>query len=271
MPPGFTATKDDYVDWLIGEVEKVGEPVDIVGHDWGSLLVQRVVSQRPDLVRTWAAGAATVDREYVWHDLAQMWQTPEVGEQVMAAMTGDALVDTLADQVGGREKAVAMASHIDDTMKQCVLALYRSAASGFGEWHDDVDDVLPTRPGAVFWGADDPYVTANFGERLAARTRRGSRCSPTAATGGPQPSRPTSRPASNSSGRRPAETRTQPSTTDRRRRSAPADLVRGVPVLDDAGVTLDAHAVEAAAVPQQQIEIRRVLRAPRRRSPRGRR
>jgi pimeloyl-ACP methyl ester carboxylesterase len=170
VPPDFTATKDEYVDWLIGEIEQVGEPVDIVGHDWGSLLVQRAVSLRPDLVRTWAAGAGTVDREYVWHDLAQMWQTPEVGEQVMAAMTGDAMVDTLADQVGGREKAVTMASHIDDTMKQCVLALYRSAAGGFGEWHDDVDNVLPTRPGVVFWGADDPYVTANFGERLAART-----------------------------------------------------------------------------------------------------
>ena len=128
------------------------------------------MSLRPDLVRTWAAGAGTVDREYVWHDLAQMWQTPEVGEQVMEAMTGDAMVDTLADQVGGREKAVTMASHIDDTMKECMLALYRSAAGGFGEWHDDVDKVLPTRPGVVFWGADDPYVTANFGERLAERT-----------------------------------------------------------------------------------------------------
>ena len=51
----------------------------------------------------------TVDREYVWHDLAQMWQTPEVGEQVMEAMIGDALVDTLAEQVGGRDKAVALA------------------------------------------------------------------------------------------------------------------------------------------------------------------
>jgi pimeloyl-ACP methyl ester carboxylesterase len=78
------------------EVEAVGEPVDIVGHDWGSLLVQRLVSTRPDLVHTWAAGSATIDRDYVWHDLAQMWQTPEVGEQIMDAMAGDALVDAIA-------------------------------------------------------------------------------------------------------------------------------------------------------------------------------
>jgi pimeloyl-ACP methyl ester carboxylesterase len=171
VPDGFGATKEEYVDWVIGEIEKVGEPVDIVGHDWGSLIVQRVVSLRPDAIRTWAAGGATVDREYVWHDIAQMWQTPGVGEQVMEAMTGDALVDTLAEQLGGRDNALVVASHIDDTMKDCILKLYRSAADGFDAWHDDVDRVLPTRPGIVFWGADDPYVTQTFGERLAERTR----------------------------------------------------------------------------------------------------
>jgi pimeloyl-ACP methyl ester carboxylesterase len=53
-------------------------------------------------------------------------------------------------------------------MKDCILKLYRSAASGFGDWHDAVDAIA--RPGLVLWGADDPYVTADFGTRLAART-----------------------------------------------------------------------------------------------------
>jgi len=167
VPAGFGATKEEYAAWLTSEVEAIGEPVDLVGHDWGSLLVQRVVSTRPDLIRTWAAGAGTIDRTYVWHDLAQMWQTPEVGEQVMAAMTGDAMVDALAPQIG-RESAQVVADHIDDTMKDCVLKLYRSAAGGFDEWHDAVDTI--DRPGTVFWGADDPYVTPEFGERLAERT-----------------------------------------------------------------------------------------------------
>ena len=100
-----------------------------------------------------------------------MWQTPEVGEQVMEAMTPEAIAETLGDQVGGPERAAAVGSHVDATMKDCVLKLYRSAAGGWDEWHDDVDRVLPTRPGVVFWGADDPYVTANFAERLAQRTR----------------------------------------------------------------------------------------------------
>ena len=168
VPSGFRATKEDYVDWLIERIERVGEPVDLVGHDWGSLLVQRVVSTRPDLIRTWAAGGGTADREYVWHEMAQLWQTPNVGEEIMQAMSGDALVDALTEPLG-REQAAIVAGHVDDTMKHCILELYRSAADGFGEWHDAVDAI--DRPGVVFWGADDPYATEGFGRRLAERTR----------------------------------------------------------------------------------------------------
>ena len=53
-------------------------------------------------------------------------------------------------------------------MKDCILKLYRSAAAGFGEWHDDVDAI--NRPGLVIWGALDPYVTPEYVERLAKRT-----------------------------------------------------------------------------------------------------
>jgi pimeloyl-ACP methyl ester carboxylesterase len=167
VPDGFGATKDDYADWLIGEIASIGVPVDLVGHDWGSLLVQRVVSTRPELIRTWAAGAGAVDRTYVWHDMAQMWQTPDVGEQVMEAMVGDAVVEALADQLG-RERATEVAGDVDDTMKDCILRLYRSAVNVGAEWADAVDTI--TSPGLVFWGADDPYVTPDFGERLARRT-----------------------------------------------------------------------------------------------------
>jgi pimeloyl-ACP methyl ester carboxylesterase len=82
-------------------------------------------------------------------------------------MVGDALVDALGDQLG-REYATQVAAAVDDTMKDCILKLYRSAAGGFDEWHDAVDAIA--RPGLVLWGADDPYVTREFGERLAQRT-----------------------------------------------------------------------------------------------------
>ena len=48
-PAGFAATKEAYVDWLVAELEKIGEPVDLVGHDWGGAFTLRIASIRPDL------------------------------------------------------------------------------------------------------------------------------------------------------------------------------------------------------------------------------
>jgi pimeloyl-ACP methyl ester carboxylesterase len=166
-PAGWTATKEGYVDWLIGELERIGQPVDLVGHDWGALLVQRAVSLRPDLIRTWACGNGPVDVEYVWHDVAQQWQTPEVGEQLMAMFTPEAMADGLAAAGVPRAPAVETARYIDARMKDCILRLYRSAVHVGREWQADVEKV--TRPALILWGKDDPYVAPRFAERLAAR------------------------------------------------------------------------------------------------------
>jgi len=168
LPDGFDATKEAYAAWLVDEIARIGEPVDLVGHDWGSLLVQRAVSLRPDLVRTWACGDGPIDREYVWHETAQQWQAPEVGEMLMAAMTGDLLGEALGG-VMPPEDARITASHIDDTMKDCILRLYRSAVRVGDDWEDEVARI--TRPALVLWSRDDPYVESRFAERLAERVR----------------------------------------------------------------------------------------------------
>lgn len=167
VPSGFDATKEAYAQWLIEEVERIGEPVDLVGHDWGAMLVQRVVSIRPELVRTWACGSGPIDRSYTWHDVAQQWQTPEVGEQVMVAMTPEVVAQMLvANRVPG-EAAEEAARFVDATMKDCILRLYRSAVDVGAEWQDAVAAV--TRPALILWGEDDPYVPVQFGQRLAER------------------------------------------------------------------------------------------------------
>jgi pimeloyl-ACP methyl ester carboxylesterase len=167
VPAGFEPTKESYVDWLIAELERVGEAVDLVGHDWGASLVQRAVSLRPDLIRTWACGDGPIDREYVWHDMAQQWQTPGVGEAIMAAMSGDGLVDGLTAGGIPAADAVGVAALIDDRMKTCILGLYRSAVRVGEEWEDGVARIA--RPGLILWSRDDPYVAPRFAERLAAR------------------------------------------------------------------------------------------------------
>jgi pimeloyl-ACP methyl ester carboxylesterase len=166
-PDGFDSTKDAYAAWLIARIEEIGEPVDLVGHDWGSLLAQRIVSLRPDLVRTWAVGGAALDETYEWHPTAKIWQTPDAGEQFMVAMTPEAMTGALTAQGIPTDTAAQSAARIDDQMKSSILTLYRSASNVGQEWPSLK---APVPPGLAIWGADDPYVAPDFGKRLAERT-----------------------------------------------------------------------------------------------------
>lgn len=164
---GFGATCDEYAAWLIADIEKIGAPVDLVGHDWGSILSLRIASVRPDLVRTLAVGSGPLDPEYLWHDTAVMWQTPDVGEQLMTMMEGDVAVDGL---VGGglpRSYAEAAVARFDATMKDAILRLYRSAVDVNPRWAPDLDAIRC--PALVVWPVDDPFVERRFGQRLADR------------------------------------------------------------------------------------------------------
>jgi pimeloyl-ACP methyl ester carboxylesterase len=54
-PDGFAATKDAYVDWVVQGLDAIGEPVDLVGHDWGAGLTYRIASAHGDRLRSWVA------------------------------------------------------------------------------------------------------------------------------------------------------------------------------------------------------------------------
>jgi pimeloyl-ACP methyl ester carboxylesterase len=170
-PAGWTATKEAYAGWLEDRLAAFGEPVDLVAHDWGALLAQRVASLRPDLIRTLACGSGPCDEEYTWHAMAQAWQTPEVGEQIVEGMLALPHSDLVAGLVAGgaaADLAADQAETVDAEMARCILALYRSAVTVGAEWQPEVD-AMPARPAVVFHGADDLYVEVVIAERLAAR------------------------------------------------------------------------------------------------------
>lgn len=168
LPPQFDATKEAYVDWLIESVARLETPIDIVGHDWGALLTVRAVSLRPDLFRSWAVGGAPLDPEYTWHETAQAWQTPEVGEQIMEAMTEEAMEAGLVQAGVPPEDAARTAARVDPIMKDCILKLYRSAREVGREWWPESENLRPR--GLVLWGENDPYADVSFGRKLADRT-----------------------------------------------------------------------------------------------------
>ena len=172
-PAGFACTKDAYAEWLLGEVEALAAlhgPVDVVAHDWGALLAARVLCLRPDLVRTWTLSGAVIDPDYRGHWMARAWNTPLIGEAVMAVTTAFGLQRAL--QQGGVPREVAVeeaAQWRAGFAAPCILRLYRSA-DGLrfdGAWVDDLV-ALPGR-GLLVWGSRDPYCGVEVARRFAAR------------------------------------------------------------------------------------------------------
>jgi pimeloyl-ACP methyl ester carboxylesterase len=167
LPAGFQATCDEYADWLIDDIARLGTPVDLVGHDWGGLLVMRIASLRPDLVRTLATGSAPLDLEYRWHDTAVMWQTPGVGEELMTMFGGEIAVEGLVAGGLSREYATEAMALVDERMKDSILRLYRSATDVSARWLPALGAIRC--PALVVWPVDDPFVERRFGARLAER------------------------------------------------------------------------------------------------------
>jgi pimeloyl-ACP methyl ester carboxylesterase len=164
-PDGFGATKEEYVDWLAGELERRGAdgPVDLVGHDWGGGFAVRLVSTRPELVRSWVTDAAGVgDVTFEWHDFARIWQTPGAGEEFFEQQlaTDPAERGAVFEGFGvPPDRAAALGAGIDRTMAECILALYRSAVDVGKEWGPDFEDV--PAPGLVLLPSDDPFLGAD--------------------------------------------------------------------------------------------------------------
>jgi pimeloyl-ACP methyl ester carboxylesterase len=161
-PEGFGATKEEYVDWLAGELQAIGEPVDLVGHDWGGGFVLRLACTRPELLRSWVSDVAgLLDPDYVWHDFAQLWQTPGAGEQWVADTVAAPNSETEALLVGvgvTPEAATEFVGALDEEMGRCILALYRSAAQpAMQEWSADIE-AAAARPGLVITASEDPFT-----------------------------------------------------------------------------------------------------------------
>ncbi len=175
LPAGFDATKEAYVGWLVAEIERLGRPVHLVGHDWGGALTIRVAETRPDLLVSWCSDSVgLVNPAYVWHDLAQVWQTPGEGEENvagMAAIDPDTAVAVFGPLGIPEAQARAFSEAFDDRMGAAVLALYRSALPELmAPWIAEAADAR-ARPGLAVLATDDPYLgDLTIGEDAAATT-----------------------------------------------------------------------------------------------------
>ncbi len=178
LPDGFGATYLDYRGWLEGELERFDEPVDLVGHDWGGGHVMTVAMHRPELLRSWATDVIGLfDTDYVWHDLAQVWQTPGAGEELVDTMMGGTAQERAGQwaEVGiPLDIATSIAKAQGPEMGRAILALYRSAAQPVLAEVGSGLESAAAKPGLSLLATEDTYVGTDEMRRRAAQ-RAGAR------------------------------------------------------------------------------------------------
>ena len=178
LPADFPMTYLAYRDWLEAELERFDAPVDLVGHDWGGGHVINLVMHRPELVRSWASDVLGIlHPDYVWHDMAQVWQTPDAGEELVEATIGASVEERVAQlTMLGIPDGVAteMAAAQGPEMGRAILALYRSATQpAMAEAGRSLGNAA-ARPGLSLLATEDTYVGSDDLRRDAA-ARAGAR------------------------------------------------------------------------------------------------
>ena len=169
-PEGWEPTPASYVAWLDDRLAALDGPIDLVGHDWGAGHVFGLLAEAPDRVRSWAADCAgLLHPDYVWHDMAQVWQTPDAGEEAVAAQAAMGLEARQEAYQGlglPGEVAASMAGAFDEDMGRCILGLYRAAAQpALADLGRRISEVsLPA--GLVIDATGDPYVSSELGRRM---------------------------------------------------------------------------------------------------------
>ena len=158
------------------------------------------------------------DPDYVWHDMAQVWQTPGAGEELVEGMLGPPLPERSATLVAlGISESVAadVAAAQGPEMGRAILALYRSAAQPvLVELSGNLQNAA-SRPGLTIVATEDPYVgTSEMKERAAQRAGARVEVLEASGTGGCCRTRPAGRRCSPGSGVRWAEV--PPRQTERR-------------------------------------------------------
>ena len=169
-PAGFAATKDAYVAWLVQQLDRLDEPADLLGHDWGAALTYRVATAHGDRLRSWVADVANVMHpDHRWHDLARIWQTPGEGEAFFRRQQATLVEERAAVfEAWGvpHDDAVDLAGASDETMASCILDLYRSALPNpHAHWHDGWGRT--SAPGLVLFPSQDPFGDEDQSRQVA--------------------------------------------------------------------------------------------------------
>jgi len=173
LPGGFGATYDEYTAWLAEELEAMGQPVDLIGHDWGANFALRIACARPDLLRSWSVDTAGCFAPgYAFPDMCHVWQTPGVGEQSIAGWLAMSVPERATLNVAlGMTPDVAqeLAEALDEPMGRCILSLYRSVPETVLAHWGQLASSASARPGLVVIPTEDGHTGTEAQHRWLAQ------------------------------------------------------------------------------------------------------
>jgi pimeloyl-ACP methyl ester carboxylesterase len=125
------------------------------------------------LVRSWISDIlGCFDPDYVWHDLAQIWQTPGEGERHVDTFLGGAVEDRAAMLVAAGmppDIATSLAAAQGPEMGRAILLLYRSARQPAMAEAGRALGNAAARPGLSILATEDSYVGSEAMRRHAAQ------------------------------------------------------------------------------------------------------
>jgi pimeloyl-ACP methyl ester carboxylesterase len=181
-PPGFSASKDAYAEWLADALGGIEGPIDLVGHDVGALLTLRVATAFDVPLRSYAVDVAPIFHpSFAWSERVHQFQMPGVGEELLReTRTADpedaaSTASRLAKAGVPMDEAIALGAAHDETMSRSILDFYRSAVPNVAaDWWNDVTG--PTRAGGLILLLPDPPEdeerSLEVARRLGAQTAR---------------------------------------------------------------------------------------------------
>jgi pimeloyl-ACP methyl ester carboxylesterase len=174
LPEGFEPSPEAYRGWLADELEAIGEPVDLVGHDWGGAHVVNVAMSRPELLRTWASDAIGIFHpDYEWHERAQIWQREPDGEEwieLLLAASPDERAKAYASRGMAAHIALLVTAAFSQTMGDAILRLYRAARQPVMAELGQGLARAAQRPGLVLLATGDDAVGTDAQRREVAAT-----------------------------------------------------------------------------------------------------
>jgi pimeloyl-ACP methyl ester carboxylesterase len=164
-PPDGAGTWEAHVERLSRFHDDLGlGRVLLITHDWGVLIGLRWACDNPEQIAGLVVSDGGFFADRHWHDLANVMRTPGDGEELMSAMTREALAAALPNLSSDALDEYWKGFDGDDR-RRAHLELYRSG---------DFEKLAPYEgrladlgvPSLIVWGADDRFASVKMAHRF---------------------------------------------------------------------------------------------------------